>query len=398
MSSTLSHVGKYELRSVVARTASSIVYDGWDADIDRRVAIKIIPLPTIQDDEAREALVRFRRGAKAAGKLAHPNIVGVYDYGETDGYAYIVMEFIQGSTLKQVLDSRETFDIPLVQKVMGEILDGLQYSHDHGIVHRDMKPANIMFTRNQRTKITDFGIARIEDSNLTQAGTVIGTPAYMSPEQFIGEDVDWRTDIYSSGVILYNMVTGARPYHGTFTTIMNKVLNTPVPKPSAVLPSISPALDEIVARAMAKKREHRFQSAAAFNAALQSIQPAFKAPVRPPSPLRVEVADSFRSALRPRSRRSAWLAGGVVAALAAIGAAAGIYRHMAAGPVTAMHRTPVNDGARLASTLPDAVKPVIAPAPASPPELRTPQPEQTLPAPIEQADAARPSPNSPVDN
>src|SRR6201995_2905885 len=139
MSSTLSHIGKYELRAVVARTATSIVYDGWDANIARRVAVKAIPLSKLEEIDTKEALARFKRGVQAAGQLTHPNIVNIYDYGETDQYAYIVMEFVDGPTLKQLLDSGERFDIRAIGKIMDGILDGLQYSHDRGVVHRDMK-------------------------------------------------------------------------------------------------------------------------------------------------------------------------------------------------------------------------------------------------------------------
>jgi serine/threonine-protein kinase len=298
MRSTASHFGRYELRSVLARTATSIVYDGWDSDIKRRVAVKAVPLSTLEDNDTREALARFKRGVQAAGQLAHANVIDVYDYGETDEYAYIVMEFVDGPTLKQRLDSGERFDIRSICKIMDSILDGLQYSHDCGVVHRDMKPANIMFTKDRRVKITDFGIARFEDNDMTQAGMVIGTPAYMSPEQFMGEKIDWRSDIYSTGVVLYHMITLTRPFDGNLATIMNKVLNSPAPRPSSVSSTATPALDQIVTRAMAKKREQRFQSAGEFNAALQSVltqpEPA-KRPVispkgvapplpRPPSP------------------------------------------------------------------------------------------------------------------
>src|ERR1700733_6626964 len=259
MRSTLSYIGKFELRSVVARTGTSAVYDGWDTDIARRVAVKTVSLSSLEDSDTREALARFKRGVQAAGQLAHPNVINIYDYGETDEYAYIVMEFIDGPTLKQLLDNEKRFDIRATCNIMNGILDGLQYSHDRGVIPRDMKPANIMFTKDQRVKITDFGIARLEDSDMTQAGMVIGTPAYMSPEQFMGEKVDWRTDIYSSGVLLYHMITGVRPYEGTLATIMHKVLyGTPL-LPSRLSTGITPAFDKVVIRAMAKKREDRFE-------------------------------------------------------------------------------------------------------------------------------------------
>jgi serine/threonine protein kinase len=279
MRSTSNRVGKYELKAVLARTALSTVYDGWDADIARRVAIKLIPLGTVDDDEAREALARFKRGAQAAGKLNHPNIVSVYDYGETEDQAYIVMEFIDGPTLKTLFDNNRKFEILEIGNIVGSILGALQYSHDRRIVHRDIKPANVMFTKNNVVKITDFGIARLEDSEMTQAGMVIGTPAYMSPEQFLGEKIDWRTDIYSTGVLLYHLLTGERPYEGTLATIMHKVLyGTPL-LPSRLSTGITPAFDKVVIRAMAKKREDRFESAAEFKAELRKalISPAANA-------------------------------------------------------------------------------------------------------------------------
>jgi len=271
MRTTIDRIGKYELRAVLARTPLSTVYDGWDSDIARRVAVKLMPLSSVDGSEADEAFTRFKRGARAAGQLNHPNIVSVYDYGETDDYAYLVMEFVNGPTLKDLFDRNERFALADICRIIGSVLDALQYSHDRGVVHRDVKPANIMFTSDHQVKITDFGIARLEDSEMTQAGMVIGTPAYMSPEQFLGEKIDWRTDIYSTGVVLYHILTGERPYEGNLATIMHKVLYGSPLLPSRVSTVVSSALDAIVTRAMARNREDRFNSAAEFNAALQAI-------------------------------------------------------------------------------------------------------------------------------
>jgi eukaryotic-like serine/threonine-protein kinase len=186
-------LGRYELRAIIARGASSTVYEGWDTGITRRVAIKTISLPEATDPELQDMLGRFRREARAAGALQHPNIVGVYDYGETASLAYIVMEFIDGPTLKSLLGRKHQFAFREIFRIMQDVLAGLQYSHDRGIVHRDIKPANLMLTPEGRIKIADFGIARIESSEMTQVGTVMGTPAYMSPEQFAAETVDLRT-------------------------------------------------------------------------------------------------------------------------------------------------------------------------------------------------------------
>ena len=263
-------LGKYELRGTLGRGAMGTVYDGWDPVIARRVAIKTVSLPDHPDPETEEEIARFRREAQAAGRLTHPNIVAIYDYGETAEVAYIVMEYVDGPTLKSLLDKHERFAMPEIQRVMDDLLAGLQFSHDRGVVHRDIKPANVMLTSGGQGKIADFGIARIESSNMTQAGTVLGTPAYMSPEQFMGQVVDPRTDIYSSGVLLYQLLTGERPFEGSVTAIMHKVLNTDPPLPSALSVTAPPALDAVVRRAMAKRPEDRYPSASAFAAAIRS--------------------------------------------------------------------------------------------------------------------------------
>jgi serine/threonine-protein kinase len=193
----------------------------------------------------------------------------VFDYGETDEVAYIVMEFVDGRTLKSLLDKGERLPPDEILRVMTALLDGLQYSHDKGVVHRDVKPANVMLTGQGQVKIADFGIARIDSSNMTQVGTVLGTPAYMSPEQFMGHAVDRRTDIYSAGVLLYQLVTGERPFEGTISGIMHKALHTEAARLSTVAVTAPAGLDAVVAKAMSKRPEDRFGSAAAFAAALR---------------------------------------------------------------------------------------------------------------------------------
>src|SRR5208337_296343 len=247
--------------------------------IARRVAIKTVSLPSDPDPDTAEEIARFRREAQAAGRLTHPNIVAVYDYGETADLAYIVMEFVDGTSLKTPLDNHERFAIADIQRVMGDVLAGLQFSHERGVVHRDIKPGNIMMTKGGQAKIADFGIARIEMSSMTQAGTMLGTPSYMSPEQFRGEVVDARTDVYSAGVVLYQLLTGERPFEGGLTAIMHKVLNTEPPVPSQLAVTAPTSLDAVVKRAMAKRPEDRYPSAAAFAEAIRS---ALAAPPPPP--------------------------------------------------------------------------------------------------------------------
>ncbi len=242
-----------------------IVYEGFDTFIERAVAIKTVQKSMLDKSEAEEILGRFRREAQAAGRLTHPNVVAVYEYGEDGDIAYIAMEFIVGTELKELFDQAKRFGLGDSINIMAQLLDALEYSHSRGVIHRDIKPSNILITEQGQVKIADFGIARIESSELTQVGTVLGTPSYMSPEQFMGLAADRRSDIYSAGVILYQFLTGERPFTGSnMTMIMHKVLNqAPVfpGKPGQDLPE---ALHKVVEKAMAKRPEDRFQTAVEF--------------------------------------------------------------------------------------------------------------------------------------
>jgi serine/threonine protein kinase len=264
----LTKLGKYEIKRELGRGAMGVVYEGFDPFIERTVAIKTIQKSLIDQSEAQEALSRFRREAQAAGRLTHPNIVSVYEYGEEGDMAFIAMELIIGKELKEYFDKAERFQIKDCVHIMQQLLDALDYSHERGVVHRDIKPSNIIITKGNQIKVVDFGIARIESSELTQVGMVLGTPAYMSPEQFRCLVADCRSDIYSAGVILYQFLTGARPFTGNPTNLMHKVLcQAPVP-PSELNPEVSKALDDVVKKAMSKQPEERFQTAAEFKQAL----------------------------------------------------------------------------------------------------------------------------------
>ncbi|WP_372623363.1 serine/threonine-protein kinase [Falsiroseomonas sp.] len=302
-------LGKYELRSVLGRGAMGTVYEAWDPVIARRVAIKTVPLPEAAGEDVAQTLPRFRHEAQAAGRLIHPNVVAVFDYGETGDIAYIVMEFVEGRSLKSLLDARERLPLPRVLGIMEDVLAGLAHSHSHGVIHRDIKPSNIMLTPEGRAKIADFGIARLEDSGLTRAGTVLGTPAYMSPEQFTGEEADARSDLYSAGVVLYQLLTRERPFPGGTSAVHHQVLHGTPPRPSALSPAIPPSLDAVVARAMARRPEDRYPDAASFARALRAAMP--------------QAAERPRDPARPISARrrlaGLLLAGGLVAALVAGG-------------------------------------------------------------------------------
>ena len=295
----LQTLGKHEIRRQLGRGAMGIVYEGWDPVIKRRVAIKTVRLPDPPTEETAEEIVRFRREAEAAGRLNHPNIVGVFDYGETKDLAYIVMELVDGPTLKSLLDGRQPFPIPRVVRIMEDLLTGLQFSHEHGVVHRDIKPANLMLTGAGQAKITDFGIARLETSNITQAGAVLGTPAYMAPEQFLGLPVDARSDIYSCGVLLYQLLTGERPFDGGMSSIMQKALNLRPPAPSTISLTAPRSLDSVVLRAMAKRPEDRFASARDFCTA---IREAVAAQPSPPAAELSEMDDAATIVAVPRAK------------------------------------------------------------------------------------------------
>lgn len=264
-------LGKYEIRGELGRGAMGVVYDGWDPGIGRRVALKTVRRDQLEGNEAEELLSRFKREAQAAGRLSHPGIVAVYEYGEDAGTAFIAMEFVEGRELKDFFDKNERFPIAEIVRVMTQLLEAIGHAHANGIVHRDIKPANVFLLKDGRVKVGDFGIARLESSNLTQAGSVLGTPAYMSPEQFMGQTVDARSDLFSAGVILYQFLTGEKPFTGQLTTIMHKVLKEDPIAPSELNVQVPAAFDALVKKALAKRPDERFQNAGAFICALQSV-------------------------------------------------------------------------------------------------------------------------------
>ncbi|MEK6594515.1 MAG: serine/threonine-protein kinase [Pseudomonadota bacterium] len=274
--SGLTKLGKYEIRRELGKGAMGIVYEGFDPVIERTVAIKTIRPEQLEQAQTAEILARFKREAQAAGRLNHPNIVAIYDYGEVavedegSQVAFIAMEFIKGKELKDYFDANQRFVPKEIERIMGELLAALNHAHTHGVVHRDMKPANIILLADGQVKVADFGIARIETSELTQAGTVLGTPSYMSPEQFLGQPVDGRSDLFSCGVILYQFLTGEKPFTGTTTTIMHKVLKEEPLPPSMLNVTLPPAWDAVVKKVMAKSPAGRYQSAAEFAAAVRA--------------------------------------------------------------------------------------------------------------------------------
>lgn len=264
-----SQLGKYKISSIIGRGAMGIIYKAHDSLIDRTVALKTIKQDCLDSEDAEQILLRFKTEAQAAGRLSHPNIVTVYEYGEDNGTAFIAMEYVEGRNLREAITNKERFPLEAVINIIQGILDGLAYAHGKGVIHRDIKPDNILLLENGKIKITDFGIARIESSNLTQHGDLLGTPAYMSPEQCTGSPVDNRSDIFSTGAILYHLLTGEKPFPGdNMTTIMHRVVHDTPLVPSELNLSISPDLDQCVFKSLSKNPDQRFHDAEEFSTAL----------------------------------------------------------------------------------------------------------------------------------
>ena len=257
----ISTLGRYKVISEIGQGAMGTVYKAVDPIIDRTVAIKTINL-NLSRQELEEYEARFQQEIKAAGRLNHPNIVTIYDVGKTESVAYMAMEFLEGSELKDMIASGNLPPPDHVVDIISQVADGLFFAHQQDIVHRDVKPSNIMVLKGNIAKITDFGIARLPNSAVkTMTGLILGSPRYMSPEQVIGKTIDARSDIFSLGVVLYEALTGVAPFDGdNVNAIMYATVNTTPPPPSSHNRNLPPMLDLIVAKAMAKLLEDRYQS------------------------------------------------------------------------------------------------------------------------------------------
>jgi serine/threonine-protein kinase len=307
-------IGKYTISEVLGRGSMGTVYKGFDPHIHRPVAIKTIHRELLGDSTATDSMAaRFRNEAKAVGRIAHPGVVAIYDFGEDGDVTFIAMEFVDGRTLDDILGVPQMLSEANLLAIMDQLLEALSVAHAQGVWHRDIKPANLIVTKQGQVKLTDFGIARLEDANLTQVSSMIGTPAYMAPEQFTGTGIDHRADLFACGVLLYRMLTGRRAFTGATEQVMYKILNDEPPPPSVVTNGARPAaFDAIVARAMAKKPADRYPDALAMRAALQALsrapgtasakatvilplpprdgEPAASSPIAPPSVVSPSVA------------------------------------------------------------------------------------------------------------
>jgi serine/threonine-protein kinase len=253
-------LGRYEVVRELGRGAMGIVYLGKDPKIQRSVAIKTMRLDEVDPDQLAEVKERFFREAESAGRLSHPNIVTIYDAGEEQELGYIAMEVLEGADLKDWCKKETLLPVKQTLEIVAKVADALDYAHGQGIVHRDIKPANVMLLKDGTVKVTDFGIARITASSKTQTGVVLGTPSYMSPEQLAGTKVDGRSDLFSLGVVLFEMLTGEKPFQAdSVATLMFQIANQPHQSPTKVRPDLPPGCQAIIDKALQKDTTQRYQ-------------------------------------------------------------------------------------------------------------------------------------------
>lgn len=443
-------LGRYRVNGILGQGAMGVVYDGTDPVLNRRVAIKTILHSVLADaGTLTDASARFVREAQAVARLNHPHIVTVFDFGEEGDLSYLVMEFVQGRELKACFDEGSRFAPAEAVRIVRELLDALEFAHRQGVIHRDVKPANVMLDEAGRVKLTDFGVARLADggSDRTIAGTMVGTPSHMSPEQIQGLPVGSRTDIFAAGIILYECLTTARPFAGTGVWAVQKQIihDDPAP-PSALRPELGGGFDAIIARALAKDPAQRYASAAEFSAALAAVpgaggetqaEAAVPAPaveqagddatvILPPPPPPQAVPDNrpppFLRTAKPQGRTEASALpvpedarGGRRRGLLLAVAAAGIVAAFAlwwmgrpAGPAPVpVHPVPqvapppaaVAEPAPPPSTaipVPRPEVPAVLPPPAPEPPAATPTPEPTPPSPKPSLPAAKPAVATPT--
>lgn len=279
-------LGRYRVDSEIGRGSMGAVYLGRDPQIGRQVAIKTLALSReFEGDKLAEARSRFFREAETAGRLQHPDIVTIFDAGEAQDLAWIAMEYIKGEDLQRYTAPGRLLPVPQVLEVVARVAEALSYAHSQGVVHRDIKPANVMVDlASGLVKVTDFGVARLDDASRTRTGLVLGTPSFMSPEQMAGRHTDGRTDLYSLGVALFQLLTGRLPHEAAaMAELMRQIVNDPAPDLRTLRPELPEALADLVALALEKRPEVRYADGVQMAQDLRTVAAAMLAPT-PPEP------------------------------------------------------------------------------------------------------------------
>src|SRR5688572_2783105 len=258
-------LGRYEIVDEIGKGAMGVVYLARDPLIGRLVALKTFRIGySIRDQELEQFRIRFMREAQSAGILSHPNIVTIHDVVEQteEGLAFIAMEYVRGTTLKALLQSDQPMSLAFIADLVSQIAEALDYAHAHRVIHRDVKPANILITADNKVKITDFGIARLDTSNLTQEGQLLGTPNYMAPEQIQGKEIDHRADLFALGVVLYEMLTRHKPFQGeNLTVVSHRIVYDHFTPPKDYAKELPPGIERVLDRALEKDPARRYQRA-----------------------------------------------------------------------------------------------------------------------------------------
>src|SRR5437660_2589108 len=388
---------RYELRQHAARGGMADVYHGWDRRLSRAVAVKVLRPELSADDYYVD---RFGDEARTAARLTHPNIVSVFDTGSDQGDAYMVMEWVDGPTLAQVIRADGPLAVDRACRIGADIAAGLQYAHDHDVTNRDVKPSDVLISPTGHAKVTDFGIAKVPDKSTVETlpGVVLGTPAYLSPEQLTGRSADARSDVYGLGAVLYEMVTGHRAFVGdTPAEVAGNALHSRPPRPSSMNPNVPASFEGILSKALARDPDARYQSAAELRAdllecerggmpaAVEDSTVALAAEADATRPLTAAAPAAVAAPAKPRRRAEAWLIG-IILALAVLAVIVALLASNRGSnnkttpstapstsapttttpPTTFRHTTTVRTAPITEPTTPPPTEPPTEPAPTSP--------------------------------